>query len=138
MMRPRAVRHHVSRHRLRDEKGAAQVRVENQVPVVPRDVDRFLPHVAAGVVDEDVDALERAHRGVYHLANARLVPDVELQWHDAASHRFDFRLKRLQRFERTARHGEIGARARKSPAESLAESAARAGDDGDFAGEVEQ
>jgi hypothetical protein len=47
-------------------------------------------------------------------------------------------LKRLQRFERAAGNGEIGARARKSPAEGLAESAARAGDDGNFAGEVER
>ena len=57
---------------------ATAFRVDDRAPVVPRDVDRFLPHVAAGVVDEDVDALERAHRVVHHLANARLVPNVEL------------------------------------------------------------
>ena len=43
---------------LRDEEAAAQVGVEHQVPIVPGDVERGLAHVAAGVVDQDVDLPE--------------------------------------------------------------------------------
>ena len=87
-----------------------------EVPVVPRDVDRRLSHVAAGVVHEDVDAPERLRRVAHHAADAALVAHVELQRNRAASEALDFLLERLQRIERAAGDGEIGARARERPA----------------------
>jgi hypothetical protein len=50
------MRHHLFCDCLGDEEGAPQIRVENEVPVVPRHVNGPFPHVAAGVVDENVEA----------------------------------------------------------------------------------
>src|SRR5580704_1550551 len=52
------VLHHAARNSLRDEEASTQIRIENQVPVVPSDVDGGLSNVATGVVDEDVDLAE--------------------------------------------------------------------------------
>ncbi len=72
-----------------------------------------------------------------HAADAPLVANVELQRKDAASHAFDFLLKRLERIERAAGDGEIGPRPREGSGKRLSESTARAGHDGDFSGQIE-
>ena len=91
-----AVRDHLPRHRLRDEERAAKVRVEDQIPIIPGHVDRLLPHVAAGVVHENVEARVRFRRVADHAADARLIAHVELERHGPASHGFDFFLKWLK------------------------------------------
>ena len=80
---------------------------------------------------------ERFRRIADHAADAALVSDVELQRNHPASEALDFRLERLQRIQRAAGDGEIGARSCERSRKCLSESAARAGDDGDFAGKVE-
>ena len=71
-----------------------------------------------------------------HAADAPLVSHVELERDDAAAHAFDFRLKRLQRIQRAAGDGEIGAGARERPGKRLSEPTARAGDDRDLSGQI--
>src|SRR5439155_15690670 len=133
-----AARQHVSCDRLRDEERAAQVRVEHEVPVGPRDIGRLLAHVAAGVVDEDVDLAERLVRGVRHLPDAGFIVHIQRQRNGAASHRFDLALKRAQRFERPAGDRHIGAGVCERSRERLPEAAAGARDDRDAPAQIEK
>ena len=57
---PVASLHHRPRERLRDKKCSLQVGIEHQIPIVRRNLQRRLPHVAAGVVHQDVDLAEVA------------------------------------------------------------------------------
>ena len=124
---------------LRDEEAAAQVGVEDQVPVVPGDVEGGLAHVAAGVVDEDVDLAEggfgfgapcsrcwRWSRTSSSSATARR-PRASISASKGA------RVSRL-----AAGEDEVGAGVGERAGEVLAEAAAGAGDEGDLAGEIEE
>ena len=130
--------HHAARDGLRDEEGAAQIGVEHQVPVVPGDVERGLAHVAAGVVDQDVNLAERRSGCFRHVADAGLVADIERERERAAAEGFDLGLEGRQVGRIAAGDDQVGARAGEGAREILAEAAARAGDDGDLAGEIER
>src|SRR5688572_13667909 len=134
---PAAVWNHQARHRLGDEERAAQVGIQNQVPVLPRDVGRRLARIAAGVVHQDVDARVRLRRLRCHRADALLALHVELERHDTAAERFDLTLKRPQRRGRPAGDDEVRARGRQRARERLSEAAARTSDHGHTAGEIE-
>ena len=43
---------HVARHRLGNKEAATEIRIEDEVPVVPRHIERGFAHVAAGIIDE--------------------------------------------------------------------------------------
>ncbi len=132
-----AARDHLLRHRLCDEEGAAQVGVDHKVPIVPGHVDGGLAHVAAGVVDEDVDLAVVGMRGFDHGPNAAVIADVERERQCPPPERLDFSAECVERIDVSAGDDEVGAGACERPAHVLAKPAAGAGDDGDFAGEIE-
>ena len=84
-------------HGLGDEERAAEVRVDDCVPVVPGDVDGRLADVAAGVVDEDVDLAELANASATARWMLAVVADVELDAGDPAAERPDLVGQRLER-----------------------------------------
>ena len=132
-----AVRNHAPRDRLRDEEAAAQIGVENDVPVVPGDVERGLANVAAGIVDEDVNLAEGGFGLGRHALDALLVAHIKLERDSAAAERFDLGFECSQRLARAAGENKIGSGAGQCAREVLAKAAAGAGDDGDLAGEIE-
>ena len=67
---PVAARNHVTHDGLRDKKTSAQVRVENQVPIVPGDFQRGFADVATGIVDENIQVAKRGRRVFRKLLNA--------------------------------------------------------------------
>ena len=85
-----AARNHVPGDGLSDEERAAEVGVENGVPIVPGDVGGALADVAAGIVDEDIDLaklMERVGDGGF---DARLVADIEFDGCDSPAQCADF------------------------------------------------
>ena len=64
---------------LGEEEGAAEVRVENEVPVVPGDIHGGLADVAAGVADEDVKLAIVGLGGLHGGGDAFEGADVELE-----------------------------------------------------------
>jgi hypothetical protein len=129
---------HATRNSLRNEETASQICVENQIPVVPRDVDGGLAHVAAGVVDEDVDLAEGGSGVGDKFLNAGVIADVEREGCCAAAEGFHFAFERGKRIDVAAGEDEIGASFCESAREMLAEAAAGAGDDGNLASEIEK
>ena len=75
---------------------------------------------------------------VGHLLDAVLVADVEFERDGAAAERLDFFFEVGEMFALAAGEDEIGAGFGESASEVLAETAAGAGDDGDFTSEVEK
>jgi len=63
------------------EERAAQVGVEDQVPVFRGDVERRLAHVAACVVHQNIDLPVGRLGGVRHLPYAGDIPHIELERH---------------------------------------------------------
>jgi hypothetical protein len=124
--------------RLRREESASQVGVEHQVPVVPRDIGGALADVAAGVVDQDVEAAERRLRGIRHTPDAALVTNVEFQRHDAPAEQGDLFFKWFQRRDRAAGDDQVGAGPGERAGERLSKTAAGASDNGDAAREIER
>src|ERR1700722_5060399 len=68
---------HAARNSLRDEERASQIRIENQIPVVPGDVDGGFSHVTTRVVHEDVDLAESLARFSAEFLDAGLIADVQ-------------------------------------------------------------
>ena len=78
---------------LGDEKAAAQIGVENQVPIVPGDIERGLADVAAGVVDQDVNLAEGGLGFCSHALDAVLVAHIEFERKCAPAKGLDLRFE---------------------------------------------
>src|SRR5205823_2073873 len=52
---PVPTRYHSPSNRLRHEKTSAQIRIENQVPIVPGHIESGFPDVASCIVNENVE-----------------------------------------------------------------------------------
>ena len=129
---------HAASNGLRDEKTAAQVCIENQIPIFPSDFERGFANVAAGVVDEDVDVAEVFFGGGDHLFDAVVIADVEFEREGFAAEGMDFFLEFGEVGFIAAGEDQVGAGFGERASEVLAEAAAGTGDDGDFVGEVEE
>ena len=77
-------------------------------------------------------------RGRREFLDASLIADIEFEGGGAAAEGLDLFFKRSDVFPFAARKNEVGAGFCECAREILAETAARAGDDGDAAGEVEE
>src|SRR5262249_39126905 len=65
-----AARNHAARDRLRYKKTAAQICIENCVPVVPGNIKGGLANVAAGIVDQNIEMAEFPFGRCGHLFDA--------------------------------------------------------------------
>ena len=137
-----AARNHATRDGLRDEKTSAQVCIENQIPIVPGDFESGFANVAAGIVDEDVEMAVDVFRSRCEFLDASLIADIEFEGGGAATEGADFFFKQSEVVvligALAAGEHEVGSGPGECAREILAETAARAGDDGDAAGEVEE
>jgi len=131
-------RNHTACDGLRDEKAAAQICVENQIPIIPSDFERGLANVAAGIVDQDVEMAVDVFGSRSKFLDVLLIADVEFEGGGAAAEGPDFFFKGRERFAAAAGEDEVGAGFGECAREILSEPAACAGDDGDAAGEVEE
>ncbi len=129
---------HTAGDGLGDEEAAAQVGVEDEVPVVPGDVESGLADVAAGIVDEDVNRAEGGFGFFGEALDAGGVADVEFQRDGAAAEGVDLGFEVGECFAAAAGEDEVGSGAGEGAGEVLAEAAAGSGDEGDLAGEVEE
>src|SRR6266702_6127939 len=86
-------RDHAPRNGLGDKKTAAQISVEDFVPVIPGDIDRGLADVAACVIDKNVEMPKRIFRGCNHSFNARLIAHVEFKRDGVATAGFNLVFK---------------------------------------------
>ena len=136
IMRPYFLANHVPRHGLRHEEGAAQVGVQDQVPIVPGDFQRRFAHVAAGIVDQHIDLAVVRDGGLDHGLDAVEAAHVQRQRQCPAAQRLDLGLERCQRRRVAAGDHEVSPRPRQRTAEVLAQAAAGAGDNGDFARQI--
>ena len=120
-----------------DEEGAAQVCVQHEVPVFPGDFQGRFADIAASVVDEDVNfSVVRDRRG-HHVLDALVFAHVQSQRQGLAAQRLDLGLERTQCCGVAAGDHKVRASAGEGAPEILAQAAAGAGDEGDFAGEGE-
>ena len=67
------------RDSLGDKKTAAQISVENEIPVVPGNLERRFADVTSGIVYEDVDPSECIVSVGAHSLDALLVADIEFE-----------------------------------------------------------
>jgi hypothetical protein len=69
---------HLTDERARAQKGAAEVRVDDAVPVIDRHVFDQRLGEDSGIVDEDVDPSESSERRVRHRPHTFLVTHIRL------------------------------------------------------------
>src|SRR5262249_25057797 len=131
-------RNHAARDGLRDKKAAAQVCIEDRVPIFPGNIEGGFADIAARVVYKNVELAEFPFCGCCHFFNAVLIANVEFQRKRAAAGRFDLIFKRQETFVIAAGENKMGTSVRKSARKDLTEAAACAGDDGDASGEIEE
>lgn len=130
-------RDHAARYGLRNKKTSTQIGVENQIPVVPGDVEGGFADVASRVVYENVDVAEGFFGGGDHALDAGVIAHVEFEGDGSAAESFDFRFECRKGSAGAAGENEICSGIGKGAGEVLAEAAAGAGDDGDASGEIE-
>lgn len=128
---------HAAGEMLGDEEAAAEVGVEDEVPVVPGDVEGGLADVASGVVDEDVDLGDEGVGFGGHGLDTLLAADVELKRDGLAAECFDFGDEGGQVGAFAGGDDEVGTGFGEGAAKVLAEAAAGSGDEGGLVGEVE-
>src|SRR5262249_13227262 len=80
-----ATLNHAARDGLRDEETSAQIGVEDQVPVLPADLEGRLADVAAGIVDQHVHAANGGFGIGAESADAVVVADVEFERRGSAA-----------------------------------------------------
>ena len=85
-----SARDHSACHGLSNEKTPAQISIENQIPIVPAHVQRWLSHITSGVVHENVYMTEGALRCRSHLGDALQAANVEFQRNRAPAQSGDF------------------------------------------------
>ena len=84
---------HAPRHRLRNEKAAAQVGVQDQVPVFPGDLQSRLAYIATCVVHQDLQLAEGLLGIGDHPFDALMIANIQFQRNHPASERLDFRFE---------------------------------------------
>ena len=94
--------------------------------------------VGRGVVDEDVEAAELAHRRGDEALDVLAPPCMGGDGERPAAERPDLRGDRLEVGELTARDDDVGASRSQTQRDRAADSARRPGDDGDPLVETEQ
>ena len=129
---------HVARYSLRDEEAAAQIGVEDQIPVVPCDVERGLADIASRVVDEDVNLLERSFGFSGHALDAGMVAHIEFQRQRATAEGADFRFEFGEGFAATAGEDQVGSGFGERACDVLAKPPAGAGNESNLPGEVKE
>src|SRR2546426_11086124 len=100
-------RNHAARHGLRDEETPAEIRVKNQIPVFPGNVERRLSNIATGIVDEDVQVAKFLFGSRGHSFDAVVVADIKFQRKGAAAKPLHLLRKRQQASALTAGEHEI-------------------------------
>src|SRR5258708_781371 len=135
---PVSVRNHPPRHRLGHKKASAQIRVQNQIPIVPSHIQRRLPNIATRIVHQHIQMPKRFLCLRRHPRNALQISHIELQRNRPTPQPFDFRFERTQTFARPARQHQISAGLRERPSHVLPQSAARAGNNSDASGKIKQ
>ncbi len=128
---------HAAGDSLRDEKTAAQVGIENQIPIFPGDFERGFANVAACIVDEDVDVAEVLFCVSSHLLDAVVIADIEFERECFAAEGLDFAFEFGEVRAFAGGEDKVGAGFGECAGHVLAEAAAGASDDSDFAREVE-
>src|ERR1039458_9817047 len=95
---------------LGNKEAAAKIRVEDKIPVVPRDFERRLAHVASRIVDEDVNLPKGRLRFRCHALDAGRIANVKLERDSLTSQRSYLRFKPGQSFALAARKDDVGPR----------------------------
>ena len=127
-----ALCNHFSRDGLGDEKGRFDVKIHHLVVVFFRHVDEHLRRVGAGVVDQDIDAVET----VDFRCDLRHVADIADQLARGAAGRFYFRRDRFEIVGGTADKHRVGTGPSDGAGTCPAESAAGPGYQGELAVEA--
>ena len=109
------------------KKRAAQVGVENGIPVVPGHIERRLANVAAGVVDQDIDLAEVRLDGRHRSLNAGMIAHVQIDRKCLSAERLNFRGERRQGPLVAAGDGQIGPGAGQRARKILAQATAGTG-----------
>jgi hypothetical protein len=136
--RPSAtLRDHLAGGGLRAEEDAREVRGDDLVPLCGRHVEHPRQRIDSGVVDERVHAAEVADGRGHERARLLRARQVRLDGHGpVAPDGVDERARALGGAPVVDDHAGPGGR--EAPGDALAEAAARARDDHDAAGEIEQ
>ena len=109
---PIATLNHASGNRLRREKCSPQVGIENQIPVIPGDIERWFTHVAAGVVHQNINLSEGLLRRCRHLLNALPTAHIEFERDRPTAERLDLGLEPAQAARMAAGQHQIRPRRR--------------------------
>src|SRR5579884_3927855 len=129
-----ATRNHVPCYGLRHEKTSAKIRVKNQVPIIPGDVESGLAYIASGVVDENIDAAECFVCPGGHALDALLIADVKFEGNSPATEGLDLCLEWRERVQMTAGEHNVRARFCQRPRKVLSKATAGPGHDSDLSG----
>src|ERR1017187_6387257 len=122
---------------LGNKEAAAKIRVEDKIPVVPRDFERRLAHVASRIVDEDVNLPKGRLRFRCHALDAGRIANVKLERDSLTSQRSYLRFKPGQSFALAARKDDVGPGLSQGAREVLAKPTARSRNEGNLARKVE-
>ena len=127
---------HVAARVLRETKDAGEVDVDQRLPVFFRIFGGRRAANDAGVVDQNVDGAEVTD-GFFHQARADGgIAHVAGEGHGSCADRFDFLLRGFRR-RAGAMNGDVGAGLGKRYGDGSAKAARGAGDESDFAVEIE-
>ena len=129
-------RDHLAGHGLGDEECAAQIRVEDFIPVGPCDVGSRLADVAAGVVHQHVDAAELVNRVGDSAVDAFLLANVERDSGHATARGAELLHERIERSGRAAGDDEVRPGSGEHAGKVLSQAAAGTRDECDAAGEI--
>src|SRR5258708_897920 len=135
---PVSVRNHPPRHRLGHKKASAQIRVQNQIPIVPSHIQRRLPNIATRIVHQHIQMPKRFLCLRRHPRNALQISHIELQRHRPPSKPGDLRFKRTQTLARPAGKHQVRSSLRQRPRHVPPQPTARAGNNRYSAGKIKQ
>src|SRR6267154_2241882 len=117
-------RDHPSRHRLRHKKTSAQIRIQNQIPIVPGHIQGRLANIAARVVHQNIQAPESLLRPRHHPLDALQISYIQIQRNRPPPQSRDLRFKSPQTFARPASQPQIRAGTRQCSRHVLPQPAA--------------
>src|SRR4029077_16535490 len=120
------------------EETSSQIGIENQIPVVPSNVQSALTYIAAGIVNKDFEMTACSFRGFHHSLNALLFTHVQLKRNHRSPQGFELLFKGHQALPVSAGQNQIGTGFGQRPREILPEPTARSRNDGSFSLEIEK
>ena len=136
MMRPRTRLDHRPAERLRDQKRALEICVQDGVPIRVAHAHQQAVARDAGVVDEHVHFAALGENFLGGGADGRGIRNIHRVRPRLAAQRADFRRDLLGIFLRARNDDDIRAFIGEFQRDGAADSAARAGDNGDLIGEL--